>query len=152
MLITEQDTFSRVVASLKLLRRWGSTIPAEVFHFADEQPSEQVATELTELGASLRTVENQIKDPNRSKNVRIISLSLHFKQPTHSRNSGRSKLQLLSNLPTAKSCIWTLTTCLRRALNLYSLHRTTRGWVQCSGQIIGQYESQLVRPTLINGV
>lgn len=74
------DTFSRVVTSLRLLRHFGSTLPAEVFHFADadENVSDGDLAELTRLGATIRTVADLDKqrDAGRSKSFHIKGAAL----------------------------------------------------------------------------
>lgn len=74
------DTFQRVIIALKLLRHHGTTLPAEVFHFASEE--EPVAAEdvarLTELGATVREVHGVRKeaDSERSKSFHIKGAAL----------------------------------------------------------------------------
>ena len=69
------DTFSRVATSLKLLRHYGSTLPAEVFHFpSDEEPVDaRDVAQLEALGATVREVVGVKKeaDTDRSKSFHI---------------------------------------------------------------------------------
>lgn len=46
-----------MIVSLQLLRSYGTTLPAEVFHFASESPSEAENFKLISLGATLRLVD-----------------------------------------------------------------------------------------------
>ncbi|KAK4046908.1 hypothetical protein OIO90_006390 [Microbotryomycetes sp. JL221] len=71
------DTFSRVRLTLRLLRRHLKTnLPAEIFSFPGEVPTEQVRQELIELGATLRTVDDAVRDIGRRKNYHIKSTAI----------------------------------------------------------------------------
>lgn len=70
-----QDTFSRVLVTLKVLRnRLYTTLPAEIFSYPGEEPSDEVRSELERYGAVLRTVEEAQRDTKRTW-VLFVSLS-----------------------------------------------------------------------------
>lgn len=58
-----QDTFDRVLTSLRLLRHAHAyTLPAHVFHFSSESPSAEQVDELTSLNATVSPVVSVDKD------------------------------------------------------------------------------------------
>lgn len=66
-----QDTFERVRTSMRLLRSaFNVSLPAEVFSFPDEHPSDELAAELEELGVQLRTVDFK-KDEGKLKSYHL---------------------------------------------------------------------------------
>lgn len=67
-----QDTFSRVLLTLKLLHNHlNSPLPSEIFSFPGEIPDPEVKKELESLGAKLRVVEDAVRDGKRTK-VRLL--------------------------------------------------------------------------------
>ena len=71
-----QDTFSRVLVTLKVLRnRLYTTLPAEIFSYPGEEPSDEVRSELERYGAVLRTVEEAQRDTKRTWVLRFPFLS-----------------------------------------------------------------------------
>lgn len=51
------DTFSRVLLTLKLLRKYyNTTLPAEIFSFPGEMPPPDLVDEFAEYNATLRVV------------------------------------------------------------------------------------------------
>lgn len=72
------DTMTRVLVSLRLLRSYNSTLPAEVFHFPTEEPSSEIVDELAKLNATVRTVSGLSKqhDPARAKSFHIKGAAL----------------------------------------------------------------------------
>ncbi|BGP58166.1 hypothetical protein JCM8202v2_005827 [Rhodotorula sphaerocarpa] len=66
------DTFTRVLVTLKILRnRLYTTLPAEIFSYPGEEPSDEVRAELKKYGATLRKVEEAQRDTKRTKNYQI---------------------------------------------------------------------------------
>lgn len=62
-----QDTFSRVLVTLKVLRnRLYTTLPAEIFSYPGEEPSDDVRRELEQYGAKLRTIDEAERDTRRT--------------------------------------------------------------------------------------
>lgn len=62
-----QDTFTRVLVTLKILRnRLYTTLPAEIFSYPGEEPSDEVRAELKKYGATLRKVEEAQRDTKRT--------------------------------------------------------------------------------------
>ncbi|GAA5969200.1 hypothetical protein JCM8115_004315 [Rhodotorula mucilaginosa] len=71
------DTFSRVLVTLKVLRnRLYTTLPAEIFSYPGEEPSDEVRKELERYGAVLRTVEEAQRDTKRTKNYQIKATAI----------------------------------------------------------------------------
>lgn len=95
VLFASQDTFSRVLLTLKLLHRHlNSPLPSEIFSFPGEIPTPALRAELEALGAKLRTVENAVRDPTKAK-------SYHIKSTAIIRSRFREVLYLDSdNMPT----------------------------------------------------
>ncbi|KWU42940.1 hypothetical protein RHOSPDRAFT_20358, partial [Rhodotorula sp. JG-1b] len=91
------DTFSRVLVTLKVLRnRLYTTLPAEIFSYPGEEPSDEVRSELERYGAVLRTVEEAQRDTKRTKNYQIKATAIV-------RSSFREVMFLDSdNVPAAK--------------------------------------------------
>lgn len=58
---------SRVVTSLRLLRSYGTTLPAEVFHFPSEEPSSGMISDLEKLGATVRAVTGIDKEATQDR-------------------------------------------------------------------------------------
>lgn len=57
------DTFSRVLTTVKLLRKHlNTTLPVEIFSFPGEVPTDEVRKELEGLGVKLVVVEHAVKD------------------------------------------------------------------------------------------
>ncbi|GAA5881637.1 hypothetical protein JCM3774_005704 [Rhodotorula dairenensis] len=53
------DTFDRVLVSLRLLRRsYNSTLPAEIYHFPSESPSDDQVAEFTSLDAHVTSLDS----------------------------------------------------------------------------------------------
>lgn len=67
-----------MIVSLRLLRSYGTTLPAEVFHFASEKPANEHLDKLRQLNAEVRTVEGIDKgDTNgRTKSFHIKGSAL----------------------------------------------------------------------------
>ncbi|GAA6021382.1 hypothetical protein JCM10207_002029 [Rhodosporidiobolus poonsookiae] len=66
------DTFSRVLLTLKMLNNHLHThLPAEIFSFPGEEPSDEVREELEKYGAKLKVVESAVRDGGRTKNYHI---------------------------------------------------------------------------------
>lgn len=54
-----RDTFARALTSIKLLRQYGCALPVEIWHLPDEQPDEEQARELQDVGAVARDLAEQ---------------------------------------------------------------------------------------------
>lgn len=67
-----------MIVSLRLLRSFGTTLPAEVFHFSSESPSEDQISALKSLNAIARTVEHIDKQASftRTKSFHIKGAAL----------------------------------------------------------------------------
>ena len=66
---------SRVKFTLNLLRNhYNSTLPAEIFHFPSERPTEEdpIREELERLGAVLVEATGRVKDVKRTKNFHLV--------------------------------------------------------------------------------
>ncbi|KAI5474519.1 alpha 1,2-mannosyltransferase, glycosyltransferase family 71 protein [Pseudohyphozyma bogoriensis] len=71
------DTFSRVLLSMKMLHNHlKSPLPAEVFSFPGEVPSDEVRAELEKYGVTLRVVEDATRDTKRTKNYHIKATAI----------------------------------------------------------------------------
>ncbi|KAM0752545.1 hypothetical protein T439DRAFT_286821 [Meredithblackwellia eburnea MCA 4105] len=71
------DTFSRVLLTLKLLHKHlNSPLPSEIFSFPGEAPTEEVRKELEGFGATLRVVNDAVRDGHRTKNYHIKSTAI----------------------------------------------------------------------------
>ncbi|ORY88796.1 mannosyltransferase putative-domain-containing protein [Leucosporidium creatinivorum] len=72
------DTVSRVIVSLRLLRSYGTTLPAEVFHFSTETPANEHLDTLKSLNAIVRTVEgvDKAESQSRTKSFHIKGAAL----------------------------------------------------------------------------
>ncbi|BGP51654.1 hypothetical protein JCM10450v2_007604 [Rhodotorula kratochvilovae] len=67
------DTFSRVLLTLKMLRNHLHTsLPAEIFSFPGEEPDAETRAALEEYGATLRVVEDAMRDESRTCATAII--------------------------------------------------------------------------------
>jgi hypothetical protein len=73
-----QDTVARTLVSLRLLRSYGTTLPAEIFHFPSESPSQDQHDELARLNAVARVVQGIDKEesPERTKSFHIKGAAL----------------------------------------------------------------------------
>lgn len=73
-----QDTVARTIVSLRLLRSYGTTLPAEVFHFESEKPAQSQLDELATLGAVVRVAEGLDKQESalRTKSFHIKGSAL----------------------------------------------------------------------------
>lgn len=61
--------------TLKLLKKHLKTdMPSEIFSFPGEHPNDDVKAQLEELGATLRTVDEAVRDGSRKKNYHIKSV------------------------------------------------------------------------------
>ncbi|GAA5998650.1 uncharacterized protein JCM10292_007130 [Rhodotorula paludigena] len=56
------DTFDRVLTALRLLRSHGCTLPAQVFHFPSEHPSESQEADFASLSATVSSLASLSKD------------------------------------------------------------------------------------------
>lgn len=73
------NTFSRVLTTMRLLTKHLDThLPAEIFSFPGEVPSDEIRKELESLGAKLFIVENAVKDTTREKSFHIKAVSTTF--------------------------------------------------------------------------
>ncbi|BGP43439.1 hypothetical protein JCM10449v2_007474 [Rhodotorula kratochvilovae] len=71
------DTFSRVLLTLKMLRNHLHTsLPAEIFSFPGEEPDAETRAALEEYGATLRVVEDAMRDESRTKNYHIKATAI----------------------------------------------------------------------------
>lgn len=73
-----QDTFERVIVTLRLLRGYGTDLPVEVFHFPGEAPTSAQEFEYHKMGAVAREVSGLLKDeqPLRTKAFHIKGAAL----------------------------------------------------------------------------
>lgn len=73
-----QDTFDRVLVSLRLLRSYGCTLPATVFHFPSEHPSDSQLDDFAALDASVLPLPSLNKNPKpgQTKNFQIKGAAL----------------------------------------------------------------------------
>ncbi|CAO3589027.1 unnamed protein product [Absidia cylindrospora] len=53
------DTFTRALTTIKLLRNYGCSLPIDVWHLNDEQPTVEMAKELNDLQAQPRDLSNK---------------------------------------------------------------------------------------------
>lgn len=71
------DTFHRVLVTLKIIRNHlQSPLPAEIWSFPGEVPDEATLQELSDIGATLRVVEEAVKDAKRTKNYHIKATAI----------------------------------------------------------------------------
>ena len=72
-----QDTFDRVLTTLKLLRNhFNTSLPAEIFSFPGENPPKALLPEFEKYNAKLRQLPSISKDPTRKKNWHIKAAAL----------------------------------------------------------------------------
>jgi len=68
------DTFSRVLMSLKILRKYYNTsLPAEIFSFPGEEPPAELLPQFAEYNVTLRYIKDASRDTSRVKNYQIKS-------------------------------------------------------------------------------
>lgn len=73
------NTFARVLTTMRLLTKHLDThLPAEIFSFPGEVPSDEIRRELESLGAKFFIVENAVKDTTREKSFHIKAVSDAF--------------------------------------------------------------------------
>ncbi|KAM0754825.1 hypothetical protein T439DRAFT_321876 [Meredithblackwellia eburnea MCA 4105] len=72
------DTFERVIVSLRMIRSYGTTLPAEVWHFPGEEPSSGQIFEYNKYNCTVREVAGLGKDwvAGRTKSFHIKGAAL----------------------------------------------------------------------------
>ncbi|KAK4691722.1 hypothetical protein P7C70_g9285, partial [Phenoliferia sp. Uapishka_3] len=66
------DTFERVIVSLRIIRSYGTELPAELWHFAEEEPTSAQMFEYNKLGCVVRTVPvGKGEEEGRSKSFHV---------------------------------------------------------------------------------
>lgn len=78
MVAGNADTLQRAVWSIQVMRKRGTVLPVQIFHFPEEAPAEDdpIREQLKELNAELTAVEGQTKDRNARKSYHLKAIAM----------------------------------------------------------------------------